>query len=198
MRSIASPARIRRRSSRSSRARSRPSRPAASCRRCRARALRPASRSGAAARARADIITDIQRELSRRGSMTGRSTACSAEDRSAIRDFEAAAKLKPSGEPTENCCAPSSRAGQVRGCGTARPRARSDRRADRARRSASSRCSARSTISATARSRRPATTAPRPIAAIQKFERDRKLPVTGQISPRLLRELAALTGRPLE
>ena len=36
------------------------------------------------------------------------------------------------------------------------------------------------------------------IAAIQKFERDRKLPVTGQISPRLLRELAALTGRPLE
>ena len=36
------------------------------------------------------------------------------------------------------------------------------------------------------------------ISAIQKFERDRKLPVTGQISPRLLRELAALTGRPLE
>ena len=36
------------------------------------------------------------------------------------------------------------------------------------------------------------------VAAIQKFERDRKLPVTGQISPRLLRELAALTGRPLE
>ena len=35
-------------------------------------------------------------------------------------------------------------------------------------------------------------------AAIEKFERDRKLPVTGQISPRLLRELAALTGRPLE
>ena len=39
---------------------------------------------------------------------------------------------------------------------------------------------------------------PETIAAIQKFERDRKLPVTGQISPRLLRELAALTGRPLE
>src|SRR4029077_2122027 len=36
------------------------------------------------------------------------------------------------------------------------------------------------------------------VSAIQKFERDRKLPVTGQISPRLLRELAALTGRPLE
>jgi len=36
------------------------------------------------------------------------------------------------------------------------------------------------------------------VSAIQKFERDRKLPVTGQISPRLLRELAALIGRPLE
>jgi hypothetical protein len=36
------------------------------------------------------------------------------------------------------------------------------------------------------------------VSAIQKFERDRKLPVTGQISPRLLRELSALTGRPLE
>ena len=35
-------------------------------------------------------------------------------------------------------------------------------------------------------------------AAIEKFERDRKLPVTGQISDRLVRELAAVTGRPLE
>ena len=39
---------------------------------------------------------------------------------------------------------------------------------------------------------------PETIAAIQKFERNHKLPVTGQISPRLMRELAALTGRPLE
>ena len=34
--------------------------------------------------------------------------------------------------------------------------------------------------------------------AIEKFERDRKLPVTGQISDRLVRDLAATTGRPLE
>jgi hypothetical protein len=39
---------------------------------------------------------------------------------------------------------------------------------------------------------------PETIAAIQKLERDRKLPVTGQISPRLLKELATLTGKPLE
>jgi hypothetical protein len=35
-------------------------------------------------------------------------------------------------------------------------------------------------------------------AAIQKFERERKLPVTGQVSDRLVRELATVTGRPVE
>jgi peptidoglycan hydrolase-like protein with peptidoglycan-binding domain len=35
-------------------------------------------------------------------------------------------------------------------------------------------------------------------AAVEKFERGRKLPVSGQISDRLMRELAAITGRPLE
>src|SRR5215470_3189721 len=34
--------------------------------------------------------------------------------------------------------------------------------------------------------------------AIERFERERKLPVTGQISDRLVRELATVTGRPLE
>ena len=35
-------------------------------------------------------------------------------------------------------------------------------------------------------------------AAIQKFERDRKLPVTGQISDRLVRELSAVTGQVID
>ncbi|HEX7790395.1 MAG TPA: peptidoglycan-binding domain-containing protein [Afipia sp.] len=35
-------------------------------------------------------------------------------------------------------------------------------------------------------------------AAIQKFERDRKMPVTGHLSDRLIRDLAVLTGRPIE
>jgi peptidoglycan hydrolase-like protein with peptidoglycan-binding domain len=35
-------------------------------------------------------------------------------------------------------------------------------------------------------------------AAIERFERERKLPVTGAVSDRLTRELAAVTGRPLE
>jgi peptidoglycan hydrolase-like protein with peptidoglycan-binding domain len=35
-------------------------------------------------------------------------------------------------------------------------------------------------------------------AAIEKFERERKLPVTGQPSDRVARELSAMTGRPLD
>jgi len=35
-------------------------------------------------------------------------------------------------------------------------------------------------------------------AAIEKFERERKLPVAGQVSDRLVRELAAVIGHPVE
>jgi hypothetical protein len=35
-------------------------------------------------------------------------------------------------------------------------------------------------------------------AAIQKFERDRKIPITGQMSDRLVRELSAVTGRAID
>jgi hypothetical protein len=36
------------------------------------------------------------------------------------------------------------------------------------------------------------------LAAIQKFERDRKIPITGQMSDRLVRELSAVTGRAID
>jgi hypothetical protein len=35
-------------------------------------------------------------------------------------------------------------------------------------------------------------------AAIQKFERDRRLPITGQVSDRVVRELTAMTGHPID
>jgi peptidoglycan hydrolase-like protein with peptidoglycan-binding domain len=35
-------------------------------------------------------------------------------------------------------------------------------------------------------------------AAIQKFERDRKIPVTGQMSDRLVKELTAMTGKAID
>jgi Putative peptidoglycan binding domain len=36
------------------------------------------------------------------------------------------------------------------------------------------------------------------MAAIEKFERERRLPVTGEVSERLMRELAVLVGHPLQ
>ena len=39
---------------------------------------------------------------------------------------------------------------------------------------------------------------PQTKASIEKYEREHKMPVTGQISDRLVRDLAAMTGRPLE
>ena len=35
-------------------------------------------------------------------------------------------------------------------------------------------------------------------AAVEKFERDQRMPVTGRLSERVVRALAAMTGRPLE
>ena len=35
-------------------------------------------------------------------------------------------------------------------------------------------------------------------AAIQRFERERKIPVTGQMSERLVKELTTVIGRPIE
>ena len=35
-------------------------------------------------------------------------------------------------------------------------------------------------------------------AAIQKFEREHKVPVTGQVSDRLVRELTAMIGHPID
>jgi peptidoglycan hydrolase-like protein with peptidoglycan-binding domain len=35
-------------------------------------------------------------------------------------------------------------------------------------------------------------------AAIQKFEREHKIPPTGQMSDRLVRELTAMVGRPID
>lgn len=35
-------------------------------------------------------------------------------------------------------------------------------------------------------------------AAIQKFERERKIPVTGQMSDRLVKEIAVVTGKPID
>ena len=175
-------------------------------RRCRAadaaRAAGPdRSRSRKRWRVRAPTSsTDIQRELSRRGFYDGPVDGVNGpKTDAAIRDFETAAKLKVTGEPTEDVLRAIQRAPlktETRAASDARaPDPIAELIAPSPRVIAVQRA-----LNDFGYGRVKATGVygAETIAAIQKFERDRKLPVTGQISPRLMRELAALTGRPLE
>jgi peptidoglycan hydrolase-like protein with peptidoglycan-binding domain len=160
-----------------------------------------AAKLEAVARSRADIITDIQRELSRRGLYDGPvDGTVGAKTDAAIRDFETAAKLKPSSEPSEELLRAILRAPMKSEATAPKAPARPDPIADLI-------AGPSQRVIAVQRALNDFGYGPvkstgnygaETISAIQKFERDRKLPVTGQISPRLLRELAALTGRPLE
>jgi len=156
-------------------------------------------------------VTDIQRELARRGFYDGAVDGrYGPRTDAAIRDFEQAAGLKSSAEPNEALLAAIKRSHARKGAPA-------------------------TTGAATGATPRP----PQPIrpdpinevlapskrvlavqralaeygygqikptgildaetkAAVEKFERGRKLPITGQVSERVTRELAAITGRPLE
>jgi peptidoglycan hydrolase-like protein with peptidoglycan-binding domain len=158
------------------------------------------AKQDALGRPRADIITDIQRELSRRGLYEGPADGMlGPKTDAAIRDFEMNAKLKPSGEPNEELLRAITRTPLKPEAAAPRAPARPDPIAEL--------IAPSQRVIAVQRALNDFGYGPvkatgnygtETIAAIQKFERDRKLPVTGQISPRLLRELAALTGRPLE
>lgn len=157
-----------------------------------------AAKPEAAGRPRADIVTDIQRELSRRGLYDGPVDGMiGPKTDAAIRDFETAAKLKVSGEASEDVLRAVMRTPLK--ADAAAPRSRPDPIAEL--------IAPPQRVIAVQRALNDYGYGPlkmtgqfgaETVSAIQKFERDRKLPVTGQISPRLLRELAALTGRPLE
>jgi len=165
--------------------------------RARPEAVAPA-KPEAAGRPRAEIITDIQRELSRRGLYDGPTDGMvGPKTDAAIRDFETVAKLKVTGEASEDVLRAILRT-PVKTEAVA-PRSRPDPIAEL--------IAPPPRVIAVQRALNDYGYGPlkmtgqfgaETVSAIQKFERDRKLPVTGQISPRLLRELAALTGRPLE
>jgi peptidoglycan hydrolase-like protein with peptidoglycan-binding domain len=154
-----------------------------------------------------EIINDIQRELVRRGYYDGVVDGLyGPKTDAAIRDFEQAAGLKPSSEPNEALLqailhAP---AKLVKGVTGATPAARAmpARNEVMAERPASSK-----RVIALQRALAEygyGQIKPSGIidvdtrAAIEKFERERRLPITGQPSDRVVRELAAMTGRPLE
>jgi peptidoglycan hydrolase-like protein with peptidoglycan-binding domain len=158
------------------------------------------------ARPRTQLIADIQAELGKRGFYDAAIDGVYGPKMdAAIRDFEQAAGLKSYGEPTEALLRAVVRS-------TVKAPERPSRPA----------------VTAVAAPRPPASigngvpssrvaAAQRALAdfgygplkptgvfddstkaAIEKFERERKLPVTGQLSGRVTRELAAVTGRPLE
>jgi peptidoglycan hydrolase-like protein with peptidoglycan-binding domain len=154
-----------------------------------------------------EIITDIQRELARRGYYDGALDGLyGPKTDAAIRDFEHASGLKPSAQPNEALLqaiirSPGKTAKGVTGSTPVLhpPAPHNDQMVE------------------------PSVASPRVIAlqralaefgygqikssgivdadtqrAIERFEREHKLPVTGQFSDRVVRELAATTGRPLE
>lgn len=154
-----------------------------------------------AARPRAAVVMDIQRELARRGLFDGPPDGVlGPKTDAAIRDFVQAAGQKTGAEPSEELLrAIASSSVRKPAAATPAPTGRSDPIAQLIAPSARVLAVQRA-LSDYGYGPLKATGlyGPETVKAIEKFERDRKLPVSGQISPRLLRELAAVTGRPLE
>jgi peptidoglycan hydrolase-like protein with peptidoglycan-binding domain len=163
---------------------------------------RPAEIDGvkkdAASRPKAEIVAEIQRELTRRGFYDGNADGVyGPKTDTAIRDFEQVAGFKPSAEPNEALLRSIARS-HVRAPAPA-PRRPNDPIADLLAPSKQVLAVQRA-LADFGYGQIPASGLldPQTQAAIRRFERDRKLPITGQISDRLARELTALSGRPLD
>ena len=154
----------------------------------------PPRRPETAVRPRAEIVQDIQRELTERGYYDGAVDGLVGPRTGlAMKEFTEKQGIKPAAEPTETLLA------QIRVA------------------------PARSEITASIPPVNPASAATRVLAvqrtlaklgygpvklnalldrdtkaAIERFERDRALPPSGEVSERLVRELAAFSGKPLE
>jgi peptidoglycan hydrolase-like protein with peptidoglycan-binding domain len=156
----------------------------------------PHPRSAAAAQSRMRLIADIQRALGRKGFYDGAVDGIwGAETDAAVRDFAQAAGQKIASQASENLLRAIS-ASPVRAA-TKQPR--NDPIARLLAPSKQVLAVQRALSDFGYGQIKPtgiydADTR----AAIEKFERDRKLPVSGQISEPLVRALAAMTGRPLE
>jgi len=148
-------------------------------------------------RPRSDRVAEIQRELLRRGFYDGAADGVyGPKTDTAIRDFEQAAGIRPSAEPNDMLLASIARSAVK-----AQPVAiqRNDPIA--------ALLAPNGRIIAVQRALTDFGYGPvKPTglydtetrAAIERFEKARRRPVTGQVSDQLVRDLAALTGRPLE
>jgi peptidoglycan hydrolase-like protein with peptidoglycan-binding domain len=156
------------------------------------------------ARTRTQIISDIQRELARRGYFDGPIDGVHGpKTDTAIRDFEQTAGLKGNSQPDDVLLEAIMRSAVKAPAVTPAPRPAVANRSPAVAKGAA----LNKRVLAVQRALADfgyGQVIPNGVlgaetkAAIERFERERKLPVTGQISETLTRELAAITGRPLE
>lgn len=154
-------------------------------------------------RTRAELVADIQRGLAKRGLYDGAVDGIyGPKTDAAVRDFAQTAHLKVGNEPNEALLQSivNSAIKEIKPAPAASmSRARRDPIADLIGPSRRILAVQRALTDFGYGQIRPTgIPGPETVAAIEKFERFRRLPVTGQVSERLMRELAAVTGRPLE
>ena len=152
----------------------------------------------AATSARTQLVSDIQRELNRRGFYDGVADGVwGAKTDASARDFAQAAGLSMTIEANDGFLRAlmASRVNAARAPAPTRPDPIADllgpsKRVMAVQRALSEfgygQIKASGVYDAATR------------VAIEKFERERRLPITGEMSDRVVRELAAMTGRPLE
>lgn len=154
-----------------------------------------------AARSRLELIADIQKELAKRGFYDGAADGVHGpKTDAAIRDFEQSAGLRH-GEPSEHLLRAIMQSNAKSKPATTASAPRHDPIAELIAPSPSKRIlSVQRALSDFGYGQiKPTGTLDAPTQeAIKQFEHSKKMPATGQISPRLLRELSATTGRPLE
>jgi peptidoglycan hydrolase-like protein with peptidoglycan-binding domain len=164
----------------------------------------PEATSKVEARPTAEIVADIQRELTRRGYYDGvMDGRYGPRTDAAVRDFEQASGLKASAEPNEALLAAIKRssAKPAKAPSGMRPAAIQQARLEANADASSKRVLAVQRALAEygyGQIKPSGVVDAETKAAIERFERERRLPITGQASERVAREIASVTGRPLE
>jgi peptidoglycan hydrolase-like protein with peptidoglycan-binding domain len=180
--------------------------PIAALPRSRPVATLPAKTAEASApqRTATETISDIQRELTRRGFYDGTVDGrYGPKTDAAIRDFEHTTGLKPSTEPNEallraikgSSGKPKTTGSTARSAQVAHNDPIGEILGSSKRVLAVQRALAEFGY---AQIKPTGILDPETQAAIKRFERERKLPITGNVSDQVTRELASITGRPLE
>jgi peptidoglycan hydrolase-like protein with peptidoglycan-binding domain len=156
-----------------------------------------AGRTDTHTRARTELVAEIQRELIKRGFYDGVADGVYGfRTDAAVRDFEQAAGLKPVAEPNEVLLRAIARSSVRAPAGAP---SRGDPIADLL--APNKRVVAVQRVLADfgyGQIKPTGVLDPETKAAIERFERERKLPISGRVTDRLARELSALSGRPLD